>query len=391
MRDILQWLEEREADLIALRRDIHSHPELSGEEARTGNLVATILEEGGLEVRRGVAGTGVLATVRGRASGRNVLIRADMDALPIHETNDVPYRSTVPGVMHACGHDGHTAVAVMVARALQAQADFLNGNVRFAFQPAEERLGGAERMVAEGVMDDPPVDAVLGLHLWNYLPAGVVGLRSGPIFASADELEIVVRGRGGHGALPHEAVDAIVAASHVVVTLQSLVSREVSPLETAVLTLGTIRGGTAFNIVADEVLLSGTLRTFRDEVRDYLLRRCSEVAQGVASALRGSVSFRIRSSCPPVVNDGRVADLVREAAAEALGSGAVVEVDPSTGADDIAYFLQRAPGCYFLVGSAPPGGVRPHHTSRFDIDERALLAAAKVLATAALVLLRGNP
>ncbi len=389
-REIVSWLEEHEAELIHLRRDLHAHPELSGQEHRTGGVVANILEESGLEVNRGVAGTGLLATVRGGAPGRNLLVRADMDALPIEEANEVSYRSTVSGVMHACGHDGHTAVAVNVARALAAYRDQFSGTVRFAFQPAEERLGGAERMIAEGALDQPPVDGVLGFHLWNYLPAGRVGLRAGPIFAGADELEIFVRGKGGHGALPHEAVDALVAACHVVVAMQTVVSRELPPLEAGVLTMGTIRGGSAFNIIAEEVTISGTLRTFDERLRDRLLIRCGEIVQGVASALRCSASFHVVSSCPPVVNDPGMTRLVWSTVAEVLGDGAVVEVEPSTGADDVAFFLRRVPGCYFLVGSAPPGDLRPHHTPRFDIDERSLMVAAKVLAAAAVNFVSGG-
>jgi amidohydrolase len=386
--ELSSWLEGRASDLISLRRTLHAHPELSGEEHRTGSLVAELLEQAGLEVRRGLAGTGVLATVKGKTPGRNLLIRADMDALPIQEENDIDYCSTVPGVMHACGHDGHTAVAAIVATALAAHAHLFEGSVRFAFQPAEEKLGGAERMIAHGAMDDPPVDGVLSFHLWNYLPTGKLGVRGGPIFACADELEIVVRGKGGHGALPHEAVDAVVAASHVVVALQALVSREVSPFESAVLTLGTINGGRAFNIIAEEVKITGTLRTFSDAVRSTLLRRCREMTAAVATAMRCAARVEVKSSCPPVINDLGMVDLVRRAASVAVGEGSVDEVEASTGADDVAYFLQRAPGCYFLVGSSPPGEVRPHHSPYFDIDERALLVAAKVLAAAAVMFLK---
>lgn len=280
---------------------------------------------------------------------------------------------------------------MVVAELLARQRDRLPGALVFAFQPAEEIVAGARPMIEAGVMDDPKVDAVVGLHLWNDLPAGVVGVRAGAVFAAADELEVVVEGRGGHGGIPHQAADPILAAAHIVTALQAIVSRETPPLDAAVVSFGTIRAGTAFNIIPDRVELRGTVRTFAPEVRERTLRRIQEIATGVAGALRGRAEVITRPGCPVVRNDPGVTDVVRRVAEEVVGADRVEEMQPTTGSDDMAYFLERAPGCYFVVGShnRDRGLDGRHHTDRFDFDEDALTVAAKVLGGAAVRLLEG--
>ena len=382
----------RQRDLVDLRRDLHAHPELGFQETRTSGIVSERLKHAGLEVRTGVARTGVVGVLKGEKTGRTVMVRADIDALPILEAENRPYRSQNPGVMHACGHDGHTAVAVVLAEVLAGFRRELPGSVVFVFQPAEEITSGALPMIEAGVMDDPKVDAVVGLHLWNDLPAGIVALRAGPIFAAMDRIAITIEGKGGHGGIPHQTADPIVAAGHVVTALQTIVSRETAPLDAAVVTIGAIAGGTAFNIIPDRVEMQGTVRTFTKEVRERTMRRIEEIAAGTAAALRCRGTVNSQFGCPPVRNDPAVTDLVRRVAIEAVGAGRVVEMEPTTGADDMAYFLERAPGCYFLVGSAnrERGLDGRHHTAQFDFDESALPVAVRVLGGAALRLLGGE-
>jgi amidohydrolase len=383
----------RAQDLSDLRRDLHAHPELAFNETRTAGLIAARLQTAGLEVRSGVAGTGVVARLHGSRPGPSVLVRADIDALPIQEENDVPYRSQSPGVMHACGHDGHTAVAMILAEALAARQDDLAGTVVFAFQPAEEIAAGARPMIEAGAMDDPRIDAVLGLHLWNDLPVGTLGVRAGPTFASMDEIAITIEGRGGHGAIPHQAADPIVAASHAITALQTIVSRETPPLEAAVVTIGMVQAGTAFNIIPDRVEIRGTVRAFKEEIRGQTIRRAEEIVAGTAAAFRTRGTMTTRFGCPPVVNDSAVTGVVRQVAVRVVGDSRVVEMSPTTGSDDVAYFLERAPGCYFVVGSQnrAQGLDGAHHNAHFDFDEDALVIAAKVLGGAVLTLLRRMP
>ena len=358
-----------QADLVALRRDLHQNPELAWAERRTAGRVAAFLEGSGLEVRAGVAGTGLVATARG-AGARTVVLRADMDGLPIQEQSDAPYASRVPGVMHACGHDGHTAIGAAAARVLGARRPA--GTVRVLFQPAEEGEGGAQRVLAEGALEG--ADVILGIHLWNELPVGTIGVKAGPLMAAVDRLSIVVRGRGGHGGHPHRAADPVVAAAQVVLALQTLVSREVSPLDSAVLTVGAIHGGQAFNVIPDEVTLTGTVRTFDAALRRSIPERVRRIAGGVASALQCEAEVEVRPGNPPVVNDAAVAGLARRAAVRVVGEENVVEPEPTMGGEDMAVYFERVPGCFVFVGSANParGLDQPHHSPRFDFDEAAL-------------------
>ena len=381
---------QRVPALSAMRRHYHAHPELSFEERETAAAIAHRLRELGLETRDHVGGEGVVGILRGTAgdgAGRTLLIRADIDALPIEEISDAEYRSQVPGVMHACGHDGHIAIALTLAEILAERRDQLRGNVVFAFQPAEERAAGASKMIDEGALDDPKVDVVIGLHLWATYPVGKIAVQPGAVMASADELILRVRGKGGHGAVPHEAVDPIVAAAQIVVAAQTLISREVSPFHPAVLTWGAISGGTAFNIIADEVELRGTLRTYDEADRAFLKRRVAELALGVAQGMRAEAEVTVGLGTGACVNDPEITQLVRAAAEATVGRENVPTEDMRlTPSDDMSIFLAAVPGCYFFVGAGnvERGIIAPHHNARFDIDEAALGIGVETMARAAL-------
>ncbi|HTI15660.1 MAG TPA: amidohydrolase [Dictyobacter sp.] len=386
-------IDERIPDLVAMRRDLHEHPETAFEEVRTSNIVAQRLKALNLEVQTGVAKTGVVGLLRGEAAGeqvRTIAIRADMDALPILEQTEVDYRSQVDGKMHACGHDGHTSILLTVADILSRRRDELKGNIKFIFQPAEEVVGGAEPMVKEGAIDG--ADGVIGLHLISGQPLGKVGVRSGTVFASADKLALTVHGRGGHGGMPSTTVDPIVIASHIITALQMLISRETLPFSPAVVTIGTIHGGTASNIIPETVELTGTMRAWSAEHRAYLTRRIQEVASGVAMALGGSCDVRVFDGCPACVNDEQMTALVHQAAIDAVGEENVLvgESVLTTGADDMAYFLNAVPGCYFIVGAGEEekGSIYPHHHPRFNINEGALPIAVETLVRSALAFLQ---
>ncbi|HXB57823.1 MAG TPA: amidohydrolase [Vicinamibacteria bacterium] len=373
------------AEMIALRRDLHQHPELAYAETRTGDRVAAFLEGSGLVVRRGVGGTGLLATPEG-GRGRTVLLRVDLDALPIQEQSGAPYASLTPGVMHACGHDGHTAMGAAAARILgrrQAQ-----GSVRVLFQPAEEGEGGAQAVVADGVLAG--VDLVLGVHLWNELPVGTLGVKPGALMAAVDRLKIVIHGRGGHGGQPQRSADPVVAAAHVVTALQTIVSREVSPLRSVVVTLGSIHGGQAFNVIPDEVTLLGTIRTFDADLRRSLPDRIRRIAGGIAEGLNCRAEVEVKAGNPAVVNDPRAAEIARRAALRVVGEAGVVEPEPTMGGEDMAVYFAHAPGCFVFVGSANPekGLDQPHHSPRFDFDEDALAIGCEFLLRAAEEALR---
>ncbi|MBA2285519.1 MAG: amidohydrolase [Ktedonobacteraceae bacterium] len=375
--------------MVAMRRDLHEHPETAYEEVRTSGIIAQRLRALGLEVQTGVAKTGVVGLLRGAASkpdAKTIAIRADMDALPIHELNEIDYRSTVDGKMHACGHDGHVSIGLAVADILSKRRDQLHGNVKFIFQPAEEVIGGAKPMVDEGVMQG--VDSVIGLHLMSGYPVGRVGTRSGPVFASADRFVLTVKGKGGHAAMPDTAVDPIVIAAHIITALQPLVSRETSPFAEAVITIGSIHGGTAFNIIPETVELHGTMRAFSQEHRQTLIRRIGEVASGIAGALRGECDVHFMDGCLACVNDPAMTEVVHEAAVATVGEASVDtgEIVMTTGSDDMGYFLDAAPGCYFIVGARNEhkDAVYPHHHPRFAIDEDAMPIAVEVLTRAAM-------
>lgn len=388
-------IDEHIPDLVAMRRDLHEHPELAFEEIRTSGIVADRLRALGMEVQTGLAQTGVVGLLRGKggqsgSSRKTLAIRADMDALPIYEQNTVEYRSQVDGKMHACGHDGHTSILLTVADLLSKRRSELQGDIKFIFQPAEECVGGAKPMIEQGAMSG--VDGVIGLHLVSTMPSGLVGARAGAIFASANRFTLTVHGKGGHAAIPQDAVDPIVIAAYIITTLQTLISRERSPFSPDVITIGMMQAGTAFNIIPETAVLRGTMRTFTPTQREYLLRRLAELASGIALSMGGSCDVEVPDGCPPCINDPVITEMVYLAAVASVGKESV-KVDESvmtTWGDDMAYFLQSVPGCYFIVGAqnADKGACYPHHHPHFNIDEDALPIGVEVLTRAALDFLR---
>jgi amidohydrolase len=383
--NLREAVESRHKDLLGRRRHFHAEPELAFQEIKTAQVIADHLERWGLEVKRGVARTGVVGTLRGSLPGPSVLVRADMDGLPLREKSDLPFRSTHDGVMQACGHDVHMAIALTLADLLAEWRERLPGTVRFAFQPAEEIAGGAKPMVEAGVLEG--IDQVVGLHVWATLPVGKVSVRQGTVMASADWFNLTVSGKGGHGAQPHMTVDAIVIAAQLVTALQTLASREASPAAPVVVSIGSIHGGSAHNIIAGEVALQGTLRTFDPELRRILLARIEQLATGIAGAMRGRAEFQHQSGAPPVINDEKVAAIVADAARSVLGPDGVVSLEPVMVAEDVSYFLQERPGCFFFLGGAPDGDPVVHHTADFRIDEGCLPIGLEVMAAAVLRLL----
>ena len=388
--EIEEWLPE----LIETRRDFHRHPELGLEEVRTSGIVAERLRAIGFEdVRTGLAVTGVKAVLRGGKPGKTLLLRADMDALPIDEENDVEYRSTVEGQMHACGHDGHTAILLSVARLLHARRDEIPGTIVFCFQPAEEGRGGARRMIEDGVLEDPSVDAAIGLHLISMIPTGMATAVDGPTLSAANGFRVTIQGRGGHGAIPHTTIDALLIAAEVVTTLQTLVAREVNPQHPAVVSVGTLHAGTtAANIIADTATLSGTVRWFDDEAGDLLAQRVPELIKGIAASMRGSAKVEYSSGARTTVNDPAVAALVRDALAEVIGPENVLTGPRVMASEDFSEFTHRVPSTFFFVGCGDEstGKDAAHHHPRFDIDERSLPLGAEMLSLAAPRWLEAN-
>ncbi len=372
-------------ELVANRRYLHQHPELAFQEENTARFVAEQLRELGIEPTTGVAKTGVVGLLRGRKPGKTVLLRADMDALPIDELNDVPYKSQVAGVMHACGHDAHTTILLGVAKLLSARTDDFAGTVKFVFQPAEEvPPGGAQPMIAEGVLENPTVDAAFGIHTAQDLPAGTIGFVPGALAAAPDGFNARIRGLGGHAAAPHMAVDPVVVAAHCIVALQSLVSREVNPLRQAVITIGVLKAGTVRNIIPEEAYLEATVRTFDPEVRQHLAERIPALLKGVAEAMRAEAEVDYEFGYPPLINDVAMTDLARDAVRDLLGPERVVEGSPGMFGEDMAYFLQRVPGSFFLVGTANAERGLTHraHHPRFDIDDEVALPTGVAAITA---------
>lgn len=369
-------------ELIADRRHLHANPELAFEEHETAAYVAARLRSLAIETQTGVGGTGVKGVIRGGRAGRTVMLRADMDALPIQEESDKPYKSTRPGVMHACGHDGHTAILLAVARILAARPETLAGNVVLCFQPAEERPpGGAIKMIEDGVMDDPKVDAVFGLHLSSQ-PVGTVGMRGGASQASADTFRAEIIGVGGHAARPHAAVDPVLIAANVVTTLHTIVSREVDPLQSAVITVGTIQAGTVPNVIPRSATMSGTVRTLDEDVRQKLAKRIQETIVGIARAMGGDATVDYAFGYPVMVNDEEMTELVRSVAHEVVGEERTrYNHPPIMPSEDVGYFISRATGCYFNLGvlNEAKGITVANHNPGFDIDEDALPVGVAML------------
>ncbi len=381
----------------SMRRDFHIHPELGFREVRTAGIVAKELEALGLEVTKGVAKTGVVALLEGAKPGPTLLLRFDMDALPIVEETGAEYASQNQGVMHACGHDGHTAIGLTVAKMLQAHRQELAGTVKFIFQPSEEGnngedVGGAQMMIREGVLEGPKVDMALALHLWNERPLGWIGVAGGPAMAGAEQFNVRIIGKGGHGAVPNATIDPIVASAQIVTALQSIVSRNVSPLETAVVSVTMVHSGTAFNVIPPEATLEGTIRTFDPAVREKVLRRFDEIVRGVGTAMGCQVVIAsARRLTPALVNNHAIAAKVQETSRRVLPDATLnTEGYVTMGAEDAAYLLEKVNGCFFFVGSADPERRLDygHHHPKFDFNEEALAHGAALMAAAAADILK---
>jgi len=374
-------------ELVAIRRDLHAHPELGFQEVRTARIVAEKLGALGYEVMSGVGKTGVVGLLAGGQPGeRTVLLRFDMDALPIQEENDVPYRSQAPGIMHACGHDAHVAVGIGVATLFARHRDQLRGTVKLMFQPAEEGLGGANAMIGDGVLKSPDVDVALGLHVSSNHPIGTAVVRSGAMMAASDKLRIVVHGRGGHAAHPEQTVDAVLVAAHIVVALQTIISRNLNPEETGVVTIGSIQAGKAGNVIAETAELNGSIRSFSEEVRELLHRRIAEVSAGVAAALGAQAEVMVIRGVNATVNAEAPTALVYDVATSVLGSANVDTTYRTTGGEDFSAVLAAVPGNFFFLGARNEerGIIAPHHNPHFDIDEACLPQGVAILCEAAV-------
>ena len=383
------WLQE-------IRHELHQHPELGLEEHATAGRIQGWLDELGIEHVDNVGQTGVVGLIRGssagKSNGRTVALRADMDALPLQDGKDVPYRSQVAGKMHACGHDVHMTVLLGAARLLAERREEFSGLVKLIFQPAEETVGGAQLMIADGVLDDPPVEAIFGLHVDPGIDVGSIGVRYGQRNASSDTVTLTIHGRSGHGAYPAGSVDAIVVAAHVVTALQSIVSRNLDARKSAVVSFGTITGGTQGNIIANRVQLVGTVRALEPGIRSLVLERVREVAEGVAVGLGGTAEVDVESGYDPLINHDPIVDIVRGNIVRLLGEEhLVVRPSPNMGVEDFAYYVSRVPGAFFSLGVRNPaaGIVHPVHNELFDADEDCLPLGAAVQTLNALSVLAG--
>lgn len=370
--------------LIEWRRDFHAHPELAYQENRTAGIVAEHLQQCGYEVKTAIGRTGVLGIVSGKLQGKTLMLRADMDCLPVQEENDASYKSVHEGRMHACGHDGHTAILMAVAEQLQKKQKNLKGTAKLVFQPAEEGGNGAERMIQDGVLINPKVDAAFGLHLWNDKPVGKVALNPGPLMAGVHSFDLTIHGKGGHGAAPHQTIDTVVASAQVISNLQTIVSRNVDPLETAVVTVAAIHAGSAFNVIAESAALKGTVRYFSPALGEQLPLMFERIVSGTTQSLGATYSLKYEKLTPPTINDPAMAEFIREVASEVVGSENVIMNARTMGGEDMSFFLNEVPGCFFFVGSRNEQRnlIYPHHSPKFDFDEAAMEIGVEILCRA---------
>lgn len=376
---------EMQDQLSAWRRDFHRHPELAFEEERTSRIVAEHLEGLGYKVQTGIAKTGMIGVLQGEEPGPVVMLRFDMDALPVTEETGAEYASETSGLMHACGHDGHVAIGMGAAVLLAARREEMSGTLKLLFQPAEEGGNGAELMVQEGALENPRPDIFLATHVWNEKQVGTVDVRSGPVMAAAEKFTCTLRGTGGHGAAPHHAVDPIVTAAQVITALQTVVSRNVNPLGTAVVTVGSLQSGEAFNVIPGEAVMKGTIRTYKPETREVVLRRTRQVIEGIADACGAEAELEIQALTPAVINNPEITQVVLDAAKAVVGPENVSSEERTMGSEDAAFFINEVPGCYFFTGSANPekGLGASHHNPHFDFDEEALVIGLATLMEAA--------
>ena len=370
--------------IIKIRRDIHKHPELSFQEFRTAKLVSDSLKKFGLEVDENIGKTGVVGILKGARPGKTIAFRADMDALPIQETSDLSYKSVNDGVMHACGHDAHTAMLLVAAEILSKNIEQISGKIKFIFQPAEEGFGGAKFMIDDGALEG--VEEIYGLHVWNYQESGTIGLKSGPVMAAADKFEIIINGIGGHGAAPQGTVDCVVVSSYLIQSLQTIVSRNTNPIDSTAITIGQINGGYNFNIIADKVILKGTARSYTEENRLMIKKRLQEIINGTESMFNAKIELIYEDGYPPVINNIATTKKLSRIANKIVGNK-LISPYLSMGGEDFSYFAQKVPGCFFFLGTMPNGKDKmstPHHCSHFDIDEDSMVIGTSVFVELAL-------
>ncbi len=382
-------------DLIEFRRSIHKYPELMFEENQTSKLVCDHLMGLGLSFESKIAKTGVACLLDSGKPGKTILVRADMDALPIHEENKVEYASTKKGIMHACGHDGHTAVLMGLATDLQKEASLVvpKGRVLLVFQPAEEGGGGADKMIEEGILEKYSVDAAIGLHVWNHIDLGKIGVVDGPMMASVDEFRITVKGKSGHGAMPQYTVDPILVSAHIITALQTIVSRSTDPLDSCVVTVGSIHSGDAFNAIPETAFLKGTVRTYSKNLYEEVPERLKKIVLGICDGFGAEADIEYIRVNKPTINNPKIANIVRQATSNILGETHITtENVKNMGGEDFSAFLDKVPGCYFFVGSrnSEKGFISPHHNSKFDFDEDALPIGLAILKESIRVYLTSN-
>jgi amidohydrolase len=387
---VLSKAEQLKQKLVGLRRDFHQHPELGLQEINTAKKVEEVLKGLGIEAKMLVRGTGVRGFLAGSKPGKTIALRADIDALPIQEETDLPYQSQNKGVMHACGHDAHTAMLLGAATILSEMRKEFKGNVVFIFQPAEEIGAGAKAMVEEGVLEE--VDRIFGLHVYSILPFGTLGYRPGPLMAAGDFFDVKITGKGGHGGLPHLTVDPIVIAANVINALQTLVSREVDPVESAVMSICKMSSGEAYNVIPETATFGGTIRSHKPELREVLPRRIKEILEGVVSAMRGSYEFNLMSKFPATINDEEMTAFVVNVAKEILGEDKISVLKPLMGSEDFSFYLQKIPGTFVFLGveNKEKGIIFPQHHPKFDIDEDILPIGTTLHVSVALEYLKGE-
>ena len=379
-------------DVVLIRRDLHMHPELGFREHRTAGIVSDRLRRLGYDVHEGIGTTGVVGVLRGTRPGRTIMLRADMDALPILEERDHSYRSQADGCMHACGHDGHVAILLGAAAIIADRKDELAGTICLVFQPAEEGLAGARSMIDDGLFERFTIERAYGLHLSSKYPTGVLGFREGPMYASSDSIEIDVLGIGGHGSAPHDTIDPIYAASNFVTSLQQVVSRQIDPLEPAVVTIGSIHAGTTHNVIPRTCRMLGTVRAFSDEVRSAMPERIERVLRACCEASGASYEFEYIWRYPVTSNDGAQTQYAKALAQATAGEAMVVDATQLMGAEDFSFYAERVPACFYTLGSRGDENTGyPHHSSLFDIDERALPNGVAMMAALAFDAPRNAP
>lgn len=389
---VIEVPEKLARGVVEVRRDLHMHPELGFQEQRTAKKVAETLRSLGYDVHTGIATTGVVGVLRGAKPGRTIMLRADMDALPVFEENAAPYRSTVDGTMHACGHDGHVAILLGAAQLIADRKEELAGTVCLLFQPAEEGLGGAKVMIEEGVLERFGIERAYGLHLSSKYRTGTLGFREGPMYASSDSIEIEVLGKGGHGSAPHDTIDPIFTAASFVTSVQQIVSRQVDPLQPAVVTVGSFHGGTIHNVIPRNVKMLGTVRAFDEAVRDAMPERIERVLKACCDASGAGYEFDYLRRYPVTSNDPAQTQYARALAERSFGAETVFEADPLMGAEDFSFFAMRVPSCFYTLGcAADPATSAPHHSSTFDIDEAALPNGVAMMAALAFDASRNAP